>query len=199
MAFSQVKTLDKALNSKLLSYLIQVTYTLLCTFSPCRLAFTKAYLSFLDFLIHKLNQKAGSPKFATTQGLALFNQRKTGLVVLREGCTTWKLLKEKANTQQNLKNQARSVLNPNIAKDTEDCVRNWHLSQQFKSRMDDFTEVHKKCVKMNKAPTKPEYEAVLAFVSFEISVTNGERKSSAGNITNRDFFHKEQRYNVSLQ
>ena len=158
----------------------------------------KAYSNFLDFLLYKLKGKAGTSKFSSAVGLNLFNQRTVVLEGLRASCKGWKSMKERNNILAQMKKQAQTVIQPNMSKDIENCVSNWHLSDEYKSRMEAFTRLHEKCVKTKTKPSKAEYEDAVAIVGTEISICNGNRASGIGNITNQDYYMGQKRYNVSL-
>ena len=158
----------------------------------------KAYSSFVDFLIYKLKTKSGTSKFSTSVGLNLYNQRSVAMDTLRESCKGWASVKQRAKMMTQMKKQARTVIQPDLSKNIENCVAKWHVSEEYRTRMERFTRVHEKCVKAKKKPTKAEYEDALATVGTVIHIDNGVRKNTIATITNLDFSQAEKRCNVSL-
>ena len=158
----------------------------------------KAYVSFVDFLLYKLKGKSGTADFSTSDGLLRYQQRKEALEELRESGKRWRQLNDRLKEYQHVRQQAKTVLIPDMDKKIEHCVKTWHESDTYKKRIENFTKCHERCIKENRKPSKKEYNDAVAIVSTELSLGNGCRASAVGQIKVLDYAAKVKVKDVSM-
>ena len=160
--------------------------------------FTKAYSSFVEFLLYLLKAKSDTAEFSSDKGRALYYQRLTALEDLRKSAKGWKKIKDKIETHRQKTDQAMRVLKPDINKAIFSCVETYINSHAYKTRVEEFSHIWETCKESNTKPTVAEYNKLVALPSTLVNIMNGSRKGVAGSILNVDFGYAEPQELVNI-